>query len=210
MNYVQISLIVMGVLLGIVLIAVIIWRILDDKKTPSNKTFKQFTTKATFEELNLLNSLLNEVYIFENILVKNTFSKNNFSVFPGIILTKEKIFLTTNVLEKEKNVSQIIVDEEGFKINKKNKIHKIDSINWKWIKSNQKWMEKYFSNVEIETIILTNSIERQNIKNSTSFRILNIYDLEKEIKNQNNEYKLNLYKATEIIKKHNQFNKGNK
>ncbi|UWD34014.1 hypothetical protein [Mesomycoplasma molare] len=179
----NIAVIVLGSILGLILLGVILFRIYEKIKGKSID-FKQnkigHINKITIEKLKIFNSF-NDSLVLTNILVKNNLAKNGFSLFCGVVITKEKIYVLSDLILSTKK-EKVEINDEGCFFVKDNKKTKKELWETRWLKEQTRWLEKK-TDQPIEVLILIDeTIDKQNIINHTDYRVTNIYELNDEIK----------------------------
>ncbi|WGI36974.1 hypothetical protein [Mesomycoplasma lagogenitalium] len=201
----KIAIISLSSVLGLILVGVLIWRLYDflsKKDTQKQSTKVGYISKKTIEKLNFLNSLTNEKILI-NILVKNNFAKKKFSLFSGIAINQEKVYVLSDIISSSKD-NQLLINSKGaFWINEK-KRKKIDNWETQWLEEQKRWIEKRFNkNFEI-FILVDENIKKDNIKNESEFKAVNIYELN-EILNSKKEKNFVPEKVIQIFTKNNVF-----
>ncbi|UWV92994.1 hypothetical protein RRG44_00555 [Mycoplasmopsis cynos] len=194
----NIALYTLAGILGIILLVVLGWRIYEyiTKKSPSATNQNRYTTKKTEDKLFILSSM-NDSVILSNILVKNKFAKQGFSVLNGIIVTNEKIFIVTNLITTFEQYT-IEINFDSITLIKPNQKIKSNFYNTKWLSEIEKYMQKKF-NEPFEIIILIDEKNKDNkLINKTSYRVLNIEQIDQEIKTQKNAI-LNIKNISEFF-----------
>ncbi|MGZ9432383.1 hypothetical protein [Mycoplasma sp. 613B] len=203
----NIAVIVLGSLLGFILLIVIIWRLYEKIKGKTrnfNSSKIGNTSKKTLEKLLIFDSL-NDSLTLSNILVKNNFSKKGYSLFSGVVLTKEKIYLISDYVSLD-NYEKILIDEKGVFLQKNNKSFKKDLWETYWLNESSRWLEKRFKDKYEILILVDENVNSDLIENKTKYRFIDIYSLNKEIETQSQTL-MNPKKVSEIFLKNNLFKK---
>ncbi|CAT04785.1 Uncharacterised protein [Mesomycoplasma conjunctivae] len=155
-------------ILALILIFVIVKRLVT-KPEKSTKSLIS-TTKETIDSLKIINASTDSS-VMTNLLVKNRFSKLNYSIIPGLIVTKESIFVVSNIIPFNKSVEKIIISDDIYseKNNKKQKWNYFDKKEFDNIVLliNKKYNNaKYF-------ILVSDKIELSKINNQSEYKLIN-------------------------------------
>ncbi|TDV23533.1 hypothetical protein BCF59_0524 [Mycoplasmopsis mustelae] len=204
MSFLTIIIFVLGGILFCILIGVIIWRIWlkYNKKDDLNiQNYVGYTSKTTIEKLKILNALSN-AKVLSNILVKNPFAKKKYTLFSAIVVSEHKIYILSDILKNSK--FKLIINNNGAFIENK-KLIKQDKWEIFWLKEMSGWLDRRFKN-QYEIIIFSDeNLNFKNVKNQTTYRIMNLNEINDEIINNKNK-EINTEKVTEIFLKNNLFN----
>ncbi|VEU59350.1 hypothetical protein [Mesomycoplasma neurolyticum] len=206
----NISVIICGSILVLILIGTIIWRIYDyyvKKNKTSNLENLGFFDKKTINEIyQIQNNTQTEFLV--NILVKNKFSDKKYSIFGQILITNNCIYLLSNMITNIKN-HKLVIEKNGLFIDdtKRKKVS-----NWEtfWLYDQKKWLDWKFKNTNYEILILVDeSIDLIQITNNSDFKIVKPSELKQKLKNSNSKT-LNLNNIKKIFINNNIFkNKKN-
>ncbi|CNS22775.1 Uncharacterised protein [Salmonella enterica subsp. enterica serovar Typhimurium str. DT104] len=104
-----------------------------------------------------------------NLLLKNRFSKLNYSVLPGLIVNESNLFFVSNIINYQVGIDKIIIDENIIFL-KKGKILKQNYFSKSQFDSLFKLLDKKFSNSKI-VILVDDRIDFNQIDNKTRFEI---------------------------------------
>lgn len=165
--------------------------------------YKLALTKDSAEKLEILNSLIN-AKVFVNILVKNNLAKAKVSLFIGLIVHQSQVYILSNLVKLKRNYDSILIEAKAlYHLNNKDEKKLDHDFNFALINDQLKWFER--KKIKAEFIFLLNEeLDKALIQNHSSYRALNIYDLEQEIKNTTAK-NINAKKITELLKNANLF-----
>ncbi|UUD36181.1 hypothetical protein NPA08_04500 [Mycoplasmopsis citelli] len=206
MNFLTLTTIILSSILVLILIAVIIWRIYlkITKKVIYKSNNIGHTTRETIDKLRILNSL-NNAFVLSNILVKNPFSKNKYTLFSGIVICKSKIYVLSDLIKDTQN--KIEINDNGIYVLKNKKWIKKDKWETNWLNQMSGWLNRRFKNNYEVVIFIDENLNLEQIDNQTRYRCMNINELNEEIL-ENNDQNLHIEKVIDIFLKNNLF-KGN-
>ncbi|AWX70451.1 hypothetical protein DP067_03805 [Mycoplasmopsis anatis] len=209
-NTIKISFWTLSLVLILILIGVIIWRLFFDKN-PNNLITNSKNIGAIDKELDRLIDGLSKNKEFEiiyNILIKNKFSKLNYSLIPAIIIYKNRVFLISNMIKNSINDELVINDKEIWLIHNSKK-KTLKEVQMHWYNEIIKMLKHDFlpdSKFKFEFIVLLKNDIRK-ISNNTSFMVSNSIDFIEEIEKNYEAYdELSLndkYKLVEKLQKEN-------
>lgn len=97
-------------LLFLILIFFIFKRLFE--KTPEKiSQYKLISVEQfTIDALEIINASA-DVKVMTNLLLKNRFSKLNYSVLPGLIVNESNLFFVSNIINYQVGIDKIIIDE---------------------------------------------------------------------------------------------------
>ncbi|WP_391591770.1 hypothetical protein MCAV_07430 [[Mycoplasma] cavipharyngis] len=204
MNFLTIVIICLGSVLVLILLAVIIWRIYlkyTNKDTNKKTNDIGHTTKATVDKLSILNSL-NDAVVLCNILVKNPFAKRKHSLFSGVVIAKNKIYILTDLILAK--TEQILFNNNGAHIWKNKKLIKKPRWEIYWLNEMSGWLNRRFKDQYEIVIFVDETINLNQIDNQTKYRCMSINQLNDEILSDHHK-NINVDKAVDIFLKNNLF-----
>ncbi|WP_348602599.1 hypothetical protein ABJ972_02910 [Mesomycoplasma hyopneumoniae] len=190
-------------LLFLILIFFIFKRLFE--KTPE-KIFQYkliSVEQFTIDALEIINASA-DVKVMTNLLLKNRFSKLNYSVLPGLIVNESNLFFVSNIINYQVGIDKIIIDENIIFL-KKGKILKQNYFSKSQFDSLFKLLDKKFSNSKI-VILVDDRIDFNQIDNKTRFEIWSQNDIIKKLR-QNSQKIYIPKKIIDYFSSINQFNK---
>ncbi|WP_434336996.1 hypothetical protein [Mesomycoplasma conjunctivae] len=155
-------------ILALILIFVIVQRLVT-KPEKSTKSLIS-TTKETIDSLKIINASTDSS-VMTNLLVKNRFSKLNYSIIPGLIVTKESIFVVSNIIPFNKNVEKIIISDDIYS-EKNNKKQKWNYFDKKEFDNIVLLISKKYNNAKY-FILVSDKIELSKINNQSEYKLIN-------------------------------------
>ncbi|WP_341490799.1 hypothetical protein [Mesomycoplasma ovipneumoniae] len=190
-------------LLFLILIFFIFKRLFE--KTPEKISQQKLISveKFTIDALEIINASA-DVKVMTNLLLKNRFSKLNYSVLPGLIVNESNLFFVSNIINYQVGIDKIIIDE-NISFLKKGKILKQNYFSKSQFESLFKFLDKKFSNSKI-VILVDDRIDFNQIDNKTRFEIWSQGDIIKKLR-QNSQ---KIYVPKKIIDYFSSINKFNK
>lgn len=201
-----------GVLLFIAII-LIFWRILTRKKTRTNQSSKNIgSVTKEFNEFIISLSASTNFDIIHNVLIKNKYAKNNFSIIPAIIFANGKSFLLTNAISSRKYNEIHFKENEIYPLYiKGDKKIQVTNLSKLWTQEIIKYLSHKFNkiNFNIVTPIIDDSI---NIAESWSnWNYFSAIEFEDEIMNFEDNKKISnsdIKKIANHLKANNLFKSG--
>ncbi|WP_404924010.1 hypothetical protein [Mesomycoplasma hyopneumoniae] len=157
----------------------------------------------TIDALEIINASA-DVKVMTNLLLKNRFSKLNYSVLPGLIVNESNLFFVSNIINYQVGIDKIIIDENIIFL-KKGKILKQNYFSKSQFDSLFKLLDKKFSNSKI-VILVDDRIDFNQIDNKTRFEIWSQNDIIKKLR-QNSQKIYIPKKIIDYFSSINQFNK---
>lgn len=157
----------------------------------------------TIDALEIINASA-DVKVMTNLLLKNRFSKLNYSVLPGLIVNESNLFFVSNIINYQVGINKIIIDENIIFL-KKGKILKQNYFSKSQFDSLFKLLDKKFSNSKI-VILVDDRIDFNQIDNKTRFEIWSQNDIIKKLR-QNSQKIYIPKKIIDYFSSINQFNK---
>ena len=155
LNLLSITIWVLGGILFIFAIVAIFWRILKRKNINqdfSNKNIGSISKQFNDFIISLRSST--DFDIMHNILIKNKFSKNNYSIIPAIIFSKGNAFLLTNAISSRKyNQVEFNENEKNPKWIKNDKRIIINNLSKTWTQEIIKYLNHKFSEINFNVVI---------------------------------------------------------
>ncbi|MXR10393.1 hypothetical protein [Mesomycoplasma hyopneumoniae] len=190
-------------LLFLILIFFIFKRLFE--KTPEKiSQYKLISVEQfTIDALEIINASA-DVKVMTNLLLKNRFSKLNYSVLPGLIVNESNLFFVSNIINYQVGIDKIIIDENIIFL-KKGKILKQNYFSKSQFDSLFKLLDKKFSNSKI-VILVDDRIDFNQIDNKTRFEIWSQNDIIKKLR-QNSQKIYIPKKIIDYFSTINQFNK---
>lgn len=190
-------------LLFLILIFFIFKRLFE--KTPEKISQQKLISveKFTIDALEIINASA-DVKVMTNLLLKNRFSKLNYSVLPGLIVNESNLFFVSNIINYQVGIDKIIIDE-NISFLKKGKILKQNYFSKSQFESLFKLLDKKFSNSKI-VILVDDRIDFNQIDNKTRFEIWSQGEIIKKLR-QNSQ---KIYVPKKIIDYFSSINKFNK
>ncbi|WP_069097004.1 hypothetical protein [Mesomycoplasma ovipneumoniae] len=190
-------------LLCLILIFFIFKRLFE--KTPEKISQQKLISveKFTIDALEIINASA-DVKVMTNLLLKNRFSKLNYSVLPGLIVNESNLFFVSNIINYQVGIDKIIIDE-NISFLKKGKILKQNYFSKSQFESLFKFLDKKFSNSKI-VILVDDRIDFSQIDNKTRFEIWSQNDIIKKLR-QNSQ---KIYVPKKIIDYFSSINHFNK
>ncbi|AAV27968.1 hypothetical protein B5M19_01335 [Mesomycoplasma hyopneumoniae] len=190
-------------LLFLILIFFIFKRLFE--KTPEKiSQYKLISVEQfTIDALEIINASA-DVKVMTNLLLKNRFSKLNYSVLPGLIVNESNLFFVSNIINYQVGIDKIIIDENIIFL-KKGKILKQNYFSKSQFDSLFKLLDKKFSNSKI-VILVDDRIDFNQIDNKTRFEIWSQNDIIKKLR-QNSQKIYIPKKIIDYFSSINQFNK---
>ncbi|MXR33577.1 hypothetical protein [Mesomycoplasma hyopneumoniae] len=190
-------------LLFLILIFFIFKRLFE--KTPEKiSQYKLISVEQfTIDALEIINASA-DVKVMTNLLLKNRFSKLNYSVLPGLIVNESNLFFVSNIINYQVGIDKIIIDENIIFL-KKGKILKQNYFSKSQFGSLFKLLDKKFSNSKI-VILVDDRIDFNQIDNKTRFEIWSQNDIIKKLR-QNSQKIYIPKKIIDYFSSINQFNK---
>ncbi|MCP9306304.1 hypothetical protein [Mesomycoplasma ovipneumoniae] len=190
-------------LLFLILIFFIFKRLFE--KTPEKISQQKLISveKFTIDALEIINASA-DVKVMTNLLLKNRFSKLNYSVLPGLIVNESNLFFVSNIINYQVGIDKIIIDE-NISFLKKGKILKQNYFSKSQFESLFKLLDKKFSNSKI-VILVDDRIDFSQIDNKTRFEIWSQGEIIKKLR-QNSQ---KIYVPKKIIDYFSSINKFNK
>ncbi|AGQ51177.1 hypothetical protein [Mesomycoplasma hyopneumoniae] len=190
-------------LLFLILIFFIFKRLFE--KTPEKiSQYKLISVEQfTINALEIINASA-DVKVMTNLLLKNRFSKLNYSVLPGLIVNESNLFFVSNIINYQVGIDKIIIDENIIFL-KKGKILKQNYFSKSQFDSLFKLLDKKFSNSKI-VILVDDRIDFNQIDNKTRFEIWSQNDIIKKLR-QNSQKIYIPKKIIDYFSSINQFNK---
>ncbi|WP_347952272.1 hypothetical protein [Mesomycoplasma hyopneumoniae] len=190
-------------LLFLILVFFIFKRLFE--KTPEKiSQYKLISVEQfTIDALEIINASA-DVKVMTNLLLKNRFSKLNYSVLPGLIVNESNLFFVSNIINYQVGIDKIIIDENIIFL-KKGKILKQNYFSKSQFDSLFKLLDKKFSNSKI-VILVDDRIDFNQIDNKTRFEIWSQNDIIKKLR-QNSQKIYIPKKIIDYFSTINQFNK---
>lgn len=190
-------------LLFLILIFFIFKRIFEKnpEKIPQQKLIS--VEKFTIDALEIINASA-DVKVMTNLLLKNRFSKLNYSVLPGLIVNESNLFFVSNIINYQVGIDKIIIDENIIFL-KKGKILKQNYFSKSQFESLFKLLDKKFSNSKI-VILVDDRIDFSQIDNKTRFEIWSQNDIIEKLRKKDQK----IYVPKKIIDYFSSINMFNK
>ena len=185
-NYMNVTLWSLGGFMVLFLIGSIIWRL--KSKDDKDKKTNQLIVKKDIKDLSLSLMSIYEIPSLVNILFKNKFAKNKYSIIPMLAAKNDNLYLITNNLNLKVQDDFKITDEKFYKNNKI-----MNEIN---IKSYREIL-RYLEAMEVTAKILVPV--NIDFKYSNKFNIVNIKNIGNYINDDDN--KMNNKEIYKILKK---------
>ncbi|UUD35432.1 hypothetical protein NPA07_00970 [Mycoplasmopsis caviae] len=189
------------------LISVIIWRIVSRNDIRVKKQVGTLSKKMNNIVLDL--SANKDFQIIYNIVFKNKYAKENYSLLPILIIHKKNVFLISNLIEINEKYNLTVNDDLSLSLIDKtnaNKIKDYKSISLKWYRE----IEKYINRELIKDIKLTKiallSNEVEIVENKSDFIFANIWNLSNVIAKNTGESNLLEYDLMKMVEKLNASN----
>lgn len=190
-------------LLLLILIFFILKRLFERKPEKTSEQKLISTEKLTVDALEIINASA-DVKVMTNLLLKNRFSKLNYSVLPGVIVNESNLFFVSNIINYQTGVDKIVIDENIIFL-KKGRILKQNYFSKVQFESLFKFLDKKFSNSKV-VILVDDRIDFSQIENRTKFEIWTQNEIIKKLRENNQK----IYIPKKIIDYFGSINKFNK
>ncbi|ATP59490.1 hypothetical protein [Mesomycoplasma dispar] len=190
-------------LLLLILIFFILKRLFERKPEKTSEQKLISTEKLTVDALEIINASA-DVKVMTNLLLKNRFSKLNYSVLPGVIVNESNLFFISNIINYQAGVDKIVIDENIIFL-KKGRILKQNYFSKVQFESLFKFLDKKFSNSKV-VILVDDRIDFSQIENRTNFEIWTQNEIIKKLRENNQK----IYIPKKIIDYFGSINKFNK
>lgn len=190
-------------LLLLILIFFILKRLFERKPEKTSEQKLISTEKLTVDALEIINASA-DVKVMTNLLLKNRFSKLNYSVLPGVIVNESNLFFISNIINYQAGVDKIVIDENIIFL-KKGRILKQNYFSKVQFESLFKFLDKKFSNSKV-VILVDDRIDFSQIENRTKFEIWTQNEIIKKLRENNQK----IYIPKKIIDYFGSINKFNK
>ncbi|AJR12018.1 Uncharacterised protein [Mesomycoplasma dispar] len=191
-------------LLLLILIFFILKRLFERKPEKTSEQKLISTEKLTVDALEIINASA-DVKVMTNLLLKNRFSKLNYSVLPGVIVNESNLFFISNIINYQAGVDKIVIDENIIFL-KKGRILKQNYFSKVQFESLFKFLDKKFSNSKV-VILVDDRIDFSQIENRTNFEIWTQNEIIKKLR-ENNQKIYIPKKIIDYFSSINKFNKG--
>lgn len=191
----------------LVLIGVIIWRIVTRKDIRVKKQVGTLSKKMNDIVLDL--SANKDFQIIYNIVFKNKYAKENYSLLPILIIHKKNVFLISNLIEINEKYNLLVKNDLSLSlIDKANadKVKDYKNVNLRWYREIEKYIDReLIKDIQIKKIaLLSNEVEK--IENQTEFIFANIWNLSNVIVENTEDSKLLEFDLMKMVEKLNAAN----
>lgn len=205
LNYLNVTIWVLGGILLLVAIGLVIWRATPNgKKAPANSL--QNKVGSVSNEMNQLVLSMNSIYGYKivfNALVKNRFSKSKYSLVPAVVAHNGNVFLLTNTIKVKNGELNISESQDPF-WNDKRKSN-VAGFKMAWYKDIEKYINNLNEDVNIVKIIpIVGSID--NVRNDSSMNVVDVHEIGEWIQNYNSSNKIESYEEDDLLNKINRDN----
>lgn len=178
------------ILSGILLlfaIVLIILRLLKidifSKLNQNNKKKDVGTVSKDMQQIVLSLGSIDGLNVGYNILIKNKFSKDNYSLIPAIIVEKGKIFMLTNRIKVSK-FNIIFNNEKKVIVYKGQKGKEDPSFKYKWYKETIKYIKSISNGMDFELLVpVVGQIDK--IENKSDLKLIESSEIGEYIKKHN-------------------------
>lgn len=193
-NYLSVTIYALGGILVLATIILMVYRFFTKNKTENVTENKIGKVNKEFNDLIKFLASTTKFEIMHNILIKNKYAKNNYSLIPALILVKNNLFLLTNAINLDKyDQGDFFMENKHPFLYKNKKVRTNFDLNFTFSKEIKKYMQHNFDNVPLQIVIPCVKSQAQvkhgkelNIVDIMSFteEIVNLVKSEKEISNQ--------------------------